>query len=87
MLEISPNSRAGCQDTLCKKTAVKIQKNELRFGTWVEIPQSQFPASWKWKHWGCVSGMQLQKLRDAITTDDNEFDFNMIDGYDEMEGE
>lgn len=34
-----------------------------------------------------MSGLQLEKLRDAITTDDDEFDFNMIDGYDEMEGE
>lgn len=47
--EISPNRRAGCQDTSgCKKDKVKIQKGEPRFGTWVEI---EGRGSWRWKHW------------------------------------
>lgn len=48
-LEISPSARAGCKDTVCKAEAAKIQKGELRFGVWVEIPDRG--GSWNWKHW------------------------------------
>lgn len=33
---------------------------------------------------GCVSGAQIENLREAIRTGDDEYDFDMIDGYDEM---
>lgn len=39
--EISPNRRAGCQATECKKEAIKIQAGELRFGTFVTIQVSE----------------------------------------------
>lgn len=38
--EASPNRRAGCQSTECKKAGVKIQAGELRFGTFVTIQVS-----------------------------------------------
>lgn len=40
--------------------------------------------SWRWKHWGCVSGQQLQKVAETATKADGSFDFDAIDGYDEM---
>lgn len=46
--EVSPNNRAGCKDTECKKRGDKCVKGTLRFGTWVEI---QDHGSWSWKHW------------------------------------
>jgi hypothetical protein len=47
-VELSPNKRAGCQATDCKKAAVKIQIGELRFGTVVTI---QDHTSMQYKHW------------------------------------
>lgn len=47
-LEVSPNNRAGCKDTQCKKNAEKITKGTLRFGSWVTIEEH---GSWSWKHW------------------------------------
>lgn len=46
--EVSPNNRAGCKDTECKKTKEKITKGSLRFGSWVTIEDH---GSWAWKHW------------------------------------
>ncbi|KAG6301636.1 hypothetical protein E4U09_004937 [Claviceps aff. purpurea] len=60
-VELSGNNRAGCKDSICSKEKIKITKGELRFGTWVEI---QDHGSWSWKHWGCVSGSQLQNLQE-----------------------
>lgn len=34
-----------------------------------------------------MSGKQLENLRNAITADENAYDFDLIDGYDEMNGE
>lgn len=47
-IEVSPNNRAGCKDTVCKKTAEKILKGTLRFGSWITV---QDHGSWSWKHW------------------------------------
>ncbi|KUI57649.1 hypothetical protein VP1G_04967 [Cytospora mali] len=80
-VEIASTGRAGCIETTCKKQAIKIQKGELRFGAWVEYEDR---GSWKWKHWGCVSGAQIENLREAIRKGDDEYDFDMIDGYDEL---
>ncbi|KAH8754115.1 hypothetical protein F5883DRAFT_187045 [Diaporthe sp. PMI_573] len=79
-IEVSSNNRAGCQDTLHKKEGVKIMKGELRFGSWLEFGEH---GSWRWKHWGCVSGKQIENLREDIREGDS-FDFDMIDGYDEI---
>lgn len=83
-IEISPNNRAGCNDTVCKKEGVKIFKNEIRFGTWVEI---QDRGSWKWKHWGCVSGSQIAGLQESCGGDPDNYDFDAIDGFDELNDE
>lgn len=48
--EISPNNRAVCKETKCKKEGDKITKDSIRWGTWVEI-ESIDRASWTWKHW------------------------------------
>ncbi|KAL7962623.1 hypothetical protein V8C34DRAFT_269340 [Trichoderma compactum] len=83
-IEISPNNRAGCNDTVCKKQGAKIFKNEIRLGTWVEI---QDRGSWKWKHWGCVSGSQIAGLQESCGGDPDNYDFNAIDGFDELNDE
>lgn len=83
-VEISPNNRATCKDTVCKKEQVKITKGEIRFGSWIEIQEH---GSWSWKHWGCVSGSQLQNLRDECDKGDGDWDFDVIDGYDELTDE
>ncbi|PHH88273.1 hypothetical protein CDD83_7757 [Cordyceps sp. RAO-2017] len=80
-VEVSPNNRAVCKDTVCKKEQVKILKGEIRFGSWVEIHEH---GSWSWKHWGCVSGSQLVNLQEACSQGDETYDFDAIDGYDEL---
>jgi serine/threonine-protein kinase ATR len=59
---------------------VKIIKGSLRFGTWVNIMDH---GGWRWKHWGCVSGNQLESVRNSAATGDG-YDWDTIDGYDEM---
>ncbi|KAH0495667.1 hypothetical protein TgHK011_009202 [Trichoderma gracile] len=83
-IEISPNKRAGCTDTVCKQGEVKIQKGELRFGSWTIIREH---GSWRWKHWGCVSGSQLVNLQEACGGDPDNLDFDAIDGFDELQDE
>jgi hypothetical protein len=34
---------------------------------------------------GCVSGAQIGTLRELCDNGDGEYDYNVIDGYDEME--
>jgi serine/threonine-protein kinase ATR len=80
-IEVSPNNRAGCKDKVCKEAGVKITKGEIRFGSWVEIKEH---GSWAWKHWGCVSGAQMLNLHEFCDKGDGTFDFDLIDGYDEM---
>lgn len=33
---------------------------------------------------GCVSGSQMTKLREACEQDGDKYDFDVIDGYDEL---
>ncbi|KAF4984272.1 hypothetical protein FZEAL_484 [Fusarium zealandicum] len=80
-IEVSPNNRAVCKDTVCKKNAEKVLKGTLRFGSWVTIHEH---GSWSWKHWGCVSGQQLENLRIMCETDGG-YDCDAIDGWDELE--
>ena len=52
LTEISPNNRAGCQNKECKDAKLKINRGELRFGTWVEFNVGDREAQgWKWRHW------------------------------------
>lgn len=46
--ELAKSGRAGCKNTYCKNNGIKIGKDELRLGTWVETERF---ASWTWKHW------------------------------------
>ncbi|KXH46337.1 phosphatidylinositol 3 [Colletotrichum simmondsii] len=78
--EVSPNNRAGCTDGVCKKAAAKCLKGSLRFGTWTKIMDHE---SFKWKHWGCVSGEQMKHVQDLCERN-GKFDFDAFDGYDEM---
>ncbi|TLD07750.1 hypothetical protein PgNI_10759 [Pyricularia grisea] len=82
-IELSPNNRANCSDTVCKAAADKCTKGTLRFGTWFVLPQSDH-GSWKWKHWGCVSGFQLCNVRDAVQEEEGKFNWDLLDGYDEL---
>ncbi|KAK1731474.1 uncharacterized protein BDZ83DRAFT_160810 [Colletotrichum acutatum] len=79
-IEVSPNNRAGCTDGVCKKAAAKCLKGSLRFGTWTKIMDHE---SFKWKHWGCVSGEQIKHVQDLCERN-GKFDFDAFDGYDEM---
>ncbi|KAH6674894.1 hypothetical protein B0J14DRAFT_478740, partial [Halenospora varia] len=47
-LETASSGRAGCQATECKKAGLKIDKDDLRFGVWVDF---QDRGSWQWRHW------------------------------------
>jgi len=62
-IERAVTGRATCKDAVCKKNGVKIDKGDLRLGTWVTIQEN---ASWAWKHWGCVTGKQIENLRTAL---------------------
>ncbi|KAF4494809.1 uvsb pi-3 kinase [Fusarium agapanthi] len=79
--ELSPNNRATCKDTECKKNGDKVTKGTLRFGTYVVINEH---GGWTWKHWGCVSGQQLENVRELCQQGDGSFDCDLIDGYDEL---
>ncbi|ROT37579.1 zf-PARP-domain-containing protein [Sodiomyces alkalinus F11] len=79
-VDVSPSNRAVCQDSVCKHLKKTIPKGELRFGSWLEFGDR---GSFKWKHWGCVSGKQMQALQEAAKRGDG-FDFDAVDGYDEM---
>ncbi|MCJ1282586.1 hypothetical protein MMC26_001911 [Xylographa opegraphella] len=75
-LEYAPSGRAGCKATECKKNGVKIDKGELRHGTFLEIQEHQ---SWAWKHWGCVTPVQIANLKKDI--EDN---LDYLDGYEDL---
>ncbi|KAF2111718.1 hypothetical protein BDV96DRAFT_498799 [Lophiotrema nucula] len=75
--EIASQGRAGCKSKECKDAAVKIAKGELRFGTLITI---QDHTSWTWKHWGCVTPVQIANLQD-----ESGGDTEMVDGFDELD--
>ncbi|KUL90438.1 hypothetical protein ZTR_00091 [Talaromyces verruculosus] len=82
-IEESPNKRAGCKTTICKKHEIKIQKGELRLGTWVDTERYQ---SWSYRHWGCVTPKVLANILEAIA-EGGEPDFDMLDGFEELSAE
>ncbi|RKF63722.1 putative zf-parp type zinc finger protein, partial [Erysiphe neolycopersici] len=80
LIEVASSARAGCQSTDCKKAGIKIGKGELRLGTWVDIPDRG--GSWRWRHWGCVTGKILQNIRNALDHNDSgEYIWDVLDGY------
>ncbi|MCJ1392687.1 hypothetical protein MMC18_005558 [Xylographa bjoerkii] len=74
--EYAPSGRAGCKATECKKQGIKIDKGELRHGTFLEIQEHQ---SWAWKHWGCVTPVQIASLKKDI-----EGNLDYLDGYEDL---
>ena len=48
LLEYSDSSRAKCNGPACSKEGNKIQKGEIRIGTFVDTGQF---ASFRWRHW------------------------------------
>ncbi|ORY67259.1 uncharacterized protein BCR38DRAFT_472708 [Pseudomassariella vexata] len=84
-IEISPNNRAACQDAVCKKEGKKLTKGEIRFGVYVTLPGgSDGHSSFKWRHWGCVSGKSIANLQSNIKRGDG-YEWDRIDGYDELD--
>ncbi|TGO24087.1 hypothetical protein BPAE_0112g00050 [Botrytis paeoniae] len=77
-VELATTARAGCQNKECKDSGIKIQKNELRLGTWVEIQEH---GGWQWKHWGCVTGKQLENMRNYLEDGKGGYMFDKMDGY------
>jgi hypothetical protein len=47
-IETAVSGRSVCRATECKKNEIKIEKDELRMGTWVEFKER---GGWQWKHW------------------------------------
>ncbi|KAH8660782.1 poly polymerase and DNA-ligase Zn-finger region-domain-containing protein [Tricladium varicosporioides] len=80
-VETASSGRAGCQATECKKAGLKIDKDDLRFGVWVDF---QDRGSWQWRHWGCVSGKQLQNMRNYLEDPEKPgtYRWDFLDGYD-----
>ncbi|KAL8724642.1 MAG: hypothetical protein Q9166_007832 [cf. Caloplaca sp. 2 TL-2023] len=76
-VELAASNRAICKNTECKNGKVKIGKNELRFGVWVDYGEDR--QGWAWRHWGCVTPAQLASLQDKL-----EGDVDMLDGYEEI---
>ncbi|KIN07976.1 hypothetical protein OIDMADRAFT_110631 [Oidiodendron maius Zn] len=79
-LETASSGRAVCRATECKKNGIKIDKDELRMGTWVEFEER---GSWQWKHWGCVTGHQLQNIRNNLEDPNSPgtYRWDFLDGY------
>lgn len=79
LIELSVSNRAVCQTTECKKAGIKIPKDVLRFGVWVEYEDR---GSWKWRHWGCVTGKVIQNIREALDDGNGGYRWDYLDGYD-----
>ncbi|KAJ8069462.1 hypothetical protein OCU04_003116 [Sclerotinia nivalis] len=77
-VELATTARAGCNNMECKNAGIKIQKNELRLGTWVEIKDH---GGWQWKHWGCVTGKQLENMRTYLEDGKGGYMWDKLDGY------
>ncbi|KAH6705190.1 hypothetical protein BKA61DRAFT_617070 [Leptodontidium sp. MPI-SDFR-AT-0119] len=79
-VETALSKRAGCQATECKANGVKIDKDDLRLGIWVDYGER---AGWVWRHWGCVTGKVLQGLRNLVTDPDTpgSYRWDMLDGF------
>ncbi|KAL4810004.1 hypothetical protein BDV18DRAFT_51707 [Aspergillus unguis] len=82
-IEQAKTSRAGCQNKECKDQKVKIQKGELRFGSWVDSERIQ---AFFWRHWGCVTPKIIGNVNEQIGEGDNQ-DIDLFDGYEELPSE
>ncbi|EKD14413.1 hypothetical protein MBM_07643 [Drepanopeziza brunnea f. sp. 'multigermtubi' MB_m1] len=79
-VETASTGRAGCTSTECKAANIKIDKDELRLG-WVSFKDHE---SWKWRHWGCVTGKVLEGIRTFLADPDapGTYRWDALDGYD-----
>ncbi|KAG4443504.1 hypothetical protein IFR05_000977 [Cadophora sp. M221] len=79
-VETALSKRAGCQSTECKANGIKIEKDDLRLGIWIDYGER---AGWVWRHWGCVSGKVLQGLRTLVEDPDTpgSYRWDMLDGF------
>lgn len=73
-LEEAKTGRAKCTATQ-RCNGSKIERGQLRMGVWVEAGQF---ASWKWRHWGCVTSKQLINMKTDLGSPDE------IDGFEEL---
>ncbi|KAJ5034958.1 uncharacterized protein L3040_008225 [Drepanopeziza brunnea f. sp. 'multigermtubi'] len=80
-VETASTGRAGCTSTECKAANIKIDKDELRLGVWVSFKDHE---SWKWRHWGCVTGKVLEGIRTFLADPDapGTYRWDALDGYD-----
>ncbi|OWP03113.1 hypothetical protein B2J93_6430 [Marssonina coronariae] len=80
-VETASTARAGCNSTECKAAGIKIDKDDLRLGVWVPFEDR---GSWKWRHWGCVTGKVIEGIRNLILDPANPgtYRWDMLDGYD-----
>ncbi|KAL5364324.1 poly polymerase and DNA-ligase Zn-finger region-domain-containing protein [Aspergillus floccosus] len=84
-LEEASTSRAGCQNKECKDQKVKIQKGELRHGTWVENDRIK---AFMWRHWGCVTPKIISNLNETIEElSGDKKDPEAIDGFEDLSPE
>ncbi|CCM01220.1 uncharacterized protein FIBRA_03268 [Fibroporia radiculosa] len=73
-LEYSSSSKAKCNGPKpCKGT--KIEKEELRFGTLVDIKGN---TSFSWRHWGCVTRQIIVNAKKSFD------DAEDLDGFEEL---
>ncbi|OCT47208.1 hypothetical protein CLCR_02376 [Cladophialophora carrionii] len=86
--ELAKQGRALCQNSACKHAGVKIGKGEFRMGTLAVIDGN---SSWRWKHWGCVTPLQIGNLQTQVgPLEDLDLDGDLphiIDGYEEIDDE
>ncbi|ETI25451.1 hypothetical protein G647_02224 [Cladophialophora carrionii CBS 160.54] len=86
--ELAKQGRALCQNSACKHAGVKIGKGEFRMGTLAVIDGN---SSWRWKHWGCVTPLQIGNLQTQVgPLEDLDLDDDLpriIDGYEEIDDE
>jgi hypothetical protein len=84
-LEVASSGRAGCQNKECKDEKIKIDKGDLRLGTWVDNEKFQ---SFFWRHWGCVTPKIIASLIEiSEETSDGNRDYTLLDGYDDLSSE
>ncbi|PBP15362.1 hypothetical protein BUE80_DR013901 [Diplocarpon rosae] len=80
-VETASSARAGCNSSECKAAGIKIEKDELRLGVWVPYEDR---GSWKWRHWGCITGKVIEGIRNFLVDPANPgtYRWDMLDGYD-----
>ena len=79
-IEISPSNRAACRREGCTWNGGKIAKGELRLAQEIQYVGRTF-TGWAWRHWGCVSVVQIANIQTAIKSDEGIYDWDRVKGY------